>query len=714
MSATGGTALIVGLWYQSLGGLVALVEPWTFRGAEQNIYAQSIGLANQESVQLLLEYFDMDTAIRSQSGIQLVQFKVSSQENPRDFQFDDVRDILRNATLAILKHEMEKVESIVGFLVVSNRGMGKYFKSLQQSIRTSEITENDPKALESFAKSSAPSHFFQNKRRQSKNSVGLGSIRHEEEIKSGDLGSPQKTMGDFAQSITYSKAKEWGFPPDQCITACLKAMMNFSYASAQPAKLSTALHLWLKTWGVLPHEYEGYIARIVGELIKPSNDGKPWDSQSIMCRVFDSSSAQPITLTSIWPAVIRDLRNRNWPDPPTRKLVTQKGTPAWMLDRSDLLLGLPYSFLERPEGTTDPEDPYFINLNILPRIFTLVGPGGVGKSGLLAQLFTEIGGAAWDWETNCFKHNPKFIGYPVILEPDEGIIEGISGVLKKWGGRNDALDYPIERLATANNLLDSDSAVWVGIDGLDEIPDEHLNQLARSLANCADSHPEIRLVLTSRPEQFDLILPILNAKGLHRKIPVYEFNIDQARDALTLATNGELRLKPQTADILTAGQVKNTASILRSYGLTEFERSIRQPLLIGVVRRLYEKGKGLALIQDAYNEDAGALRCLATEYMYTFCERVQRRLNCSYVTPRKIFKALKQLASKTKEPQKANRTVWMKVCESELDGLVPWGLLIAQCAASGLIQALGNGAFEWRHPFVGRNLPTMEENPAWQ
>lgn len=94
----------------------------------------------------------------------------------------------------------------------------------------------------------------------------------------------------------------------------------------------------------MPDEYRRYSTQILGELQLPSSDGKPWDRLSIMRHMFDSPSAVPLTPSQVWPAVISDLRNRRWPDPPTPQLITQEGMANWMLDRSALLRGLPYSF----------------------------------------------------------------------------------------------------------------------------------------------------------------------------------------------------------------------------------------------------------------------------------------------------------------------------------------------------------------------------------
>lgn len=362
----------------------------------------------------------------------------------------------------------------------------------------------------------------------------------------------------------------------------------------------------------------------------------------------------------------------------------------------------------------DREEWHFVDSSVPARIFALVGLGGTGKSALLAHLFDEIGRGVWDWNANALRPDPRFIGYPVILEADPNVLDGISGALGKWTHRRVAVDRPIERFATTNKLAENEPAVWVGFDGIDEVPDEQLNQIARALANCVDSHPHARLIITSRPEQLGSVLPILNAKGLLRRLVIDEFGIDEAREAVQQATNRELRLKPRVTDILTAGQIGDSALIPQGIEPNEFEGSATQPLFIGVIQRMYDRDKRIDLIQAAYDEDPAALRELAQEYVYVLCERVRRRLIQKYVNERKIFNALKQLATDVIDPPRANRTDWRKVCEAQLNDLVTWGVLNAQCAASGLIRDLGSGAFEWRHPFVGRYLPAMKESKAWQ
>lgn len=716
MAATGGAAQAVGIWYQSLGGAAALVAPWTFAGPEGDVRGESADVYGGERLQLLLEYFDMDAATRGRHGVELIQFKVSSQQPPPGFGLEEVREIFRNATLAILRHQRQSAEPIVGFIVASNRQSGTYFNALQQAVRNLTVDVNSPESLAAFAGTAAPASLFRNTRPKGggpENGIDTAPTDDNEANEPDQGDGPEKTMRDFARGVTRGKAEEWGFSAELCIEACLKAMGNFAFALAHPESLSDALHEWLRSWGILSNEYEGYVNRILGELQMQTLRGNTSDAWSVMNRIFDSPNAVPITPPNVWAAVIGDLRGRLWPDPPTPHLITHNGSVDWLLDRSSILSGLPYSFADDPTAVADPGNQHYINVGAPPRIFALVGPGGAGKSGLLARLFAHIGGGVWDWDANDIRPETQFIGYPVILEADENALNAIPGILGNWGGRSIAIDSPIERLAAANRLTGNEPAVWVGLDGMDEVPDEHLPQLAKRLANYVDGHPRMRLVLTSRPEQFDLIIRRLNARGLVRRLKVDEFDDEEGREAVLRATNRELRLRTRAMDVRTIGEVSNTRRVPYDVEPNEFEQSIRQPLFVGVIRRIYEQPDGILIIQAAYDEDQDALKILAQEYVHVFCERVQRRLNRSYATVRRIFEALRQLATEAGNPAGASRGDWMKVCESQLNGLVEWGLLYMQCKASGLIRDLGSGAFEWRHPFVGRYLPIMEANPAW-
>src|ERR1044072_4165916 len=124
MAETGGAATVLGIWYQSLGAVASLVSEWKFDGERDIVDGESLMSSSGERLKLFLDYFDMDAALRRRQGVQLIQFKVSSQQKLPDFDLDDVREIFQNATQAILKHESEPTDRITGFLVASNRPMG--------------------------------------------------------------------------------------------------------------------------------------------------------------------------------------------------------------------------------------------------------------------------------------------------------------------------------------------------------------------------------------------------------------------------------------------------------------------------------------------------------------------------------------------------------------------------------------------------------------
>ncbi len=109
---------------------------------------------------MILEYYDMDAAIQDRNDTTLVQFKVSSQQYPPSFGPEEVRDILRNATQAILKHERENASPIAGFIVASNRPAGDSFSALQQVVRSLKIDMNSPESLQDFADEPAPSNLI--------------------------------------------------------------------------------------------------------------------------------------------------------------------------------------------------------------------------------------------------------------------------------------------------------------------------------------------------------------------------------------------------------------------------------------------------------------------------------------------------------------------------------------------------------------------------
>jgi hypothetical protein len=395
----------------------------------------------------------MDTELRSDQGITLIEFKVTSQQDPSSFSLSDVRDILQNATLAILNHERDVTsDPINAFILASNRPIGKQFTELQEARRN--IGADTREFFTKFANEPASSTLFS-----------------ESKGKTKDKGSTARTMFDFARSVTRGKASQWGVDSRQCAEACLKAISRFAFAEANPAQLGEALRGWFRKWGILPGEDDKYMASILGALLLQSQNGMTCDELSIMRRVFDSPMAVPITARSIWQSVVDDLRASVWKDPPTQSLIPPQGFVRWMLNRSDLLRRLPYDFVEDipADPDPDPEDPYYASGKVPPRIFVLVGSGGVGKTALMTNLFVQVAGVLWDWETGIIREAGVFRGCPIIKNAAVNALDGIASALMKWGGRKEILEYPVERLAAAYQIGASDPAVWLGIDGLDEV-----------------------------------------------------------------------------------------------------------------------------------------------------------------------------------------------------------------------------------------------------
>lgn len=679
MATNGGSALAVGIWYQTLGAATALIAPWQFTGGLGGIHGESAAIYDDADMSLLLESFDMDATVTSAEGIRLIQFKATSQPHAPEFASAEIREIFRNATQAILRHEASNAGSVVRFIVATNRPIG-HLALLQDLIARFDLDRNDPSFLTAFGNLEAPAELF-------------------------SPSAQGRTVHQLARSIVWQKAGDWGVSADECVNACLHAISLFAFAQANHVNLLNALHGWFHTWGILPSEFETYTANILGQLMSQSISGKPNDKVSLMRKAFDSELAIPITAKHIWKNVVDDLAGRMGPDPPTPRPIRSHGLEPWILQRSRRLNGLPSEFSEHLNNETS-EASLVVGP---PRIFVLVGDGGSGKSIIMAQLFARIAGSVWDWDREDMLNDPTFIGCPIIQAAEPGALEGIPGSLMRWGRRSHLISQPVERIALANGIGQADPAVWLGIDGMDEVSVGQFLPLARTIANYADNHPGIRFVLTSRPEQFGTIKSELNAKGMLRELPIDEFTFDEGINALLQATDFKLKVRG-TSHHSEVG-TREPGAELTDYNA--FERGLHQPLFVGVIRRLFEKGR-LELIQRAYNGDAEGLEIVATEYTYTFCERAQRRLSHPFVTAQKIFQALKKLSNDATNPTAATAAVWKSISELVLDDHVQWNTLYTQCVSSGLIRGLGSGSFEWRQPSVAEYLPHMEERQEWQ
>jgi hypothetical protein len=491
-------------------------------------------------------------------------------------------------------------------------------------------------------------------------------------------------------------------------------MALFSFANAHPTKLSDDLERWLYTWGILPSECDNFVANILGTLLMHSIEGTSSDEFSIMRKIFSSETAVPVTARYILKSVVDDLIQRIWQDP-TASPIGTNGVQPWMLDRtSSYLNGLPYSFPDTIDQMVFEAGPDLDTRVGEARIFVIVGPGGSGKSILLAQLVAAVVTSVWDWEAAEIRSNPNFLGCPIVQAAEHQALSGIETAMMRWGGRREAVSQTVERLALANGIKDTAPAVWLGVDGADELSIDHLRPLANAIANYAANHPGVRIVLTSRPDQFLAIKDDLNIFGMLRELRVDEFTGDEPIKAVLRATDDKLRTDRRVGGRLEVGSREPTPELKDiTVESVNFERSIRQPLFVGVIRRLYEQGE-LALIQSAYDGDTASLIRLTSEYLYTFCERAQRRLNNPYVTARRVFEALKRLAIDGANPIARNVGLWKMICEKDLDDHITWNILYTQCISSGLIDGSGAGAFEWRHPLVGEYLPKMEMRPGWQ
>jgi hypothetical protein len=702
---TGGAALTVGVWYQTLGAFAALVS-WKFSGAPGNVFGEGMAAESyNDQFRLFLEYFDMDAALHSTAGVSYVQFKVTSQQSPDAFAREDVREILRNATKAILEHEKQSSVPVNAFIVATNIPIGQ-FALLQQVRETVSKAPTDPDFFASFAELDAPSGLFPEKSNDEETEDSVDSNLHDE-------STSVRTMRELARSITWGYATKWKFTALQCVNACLRAMAFFRFADAHPTKLNDELERWLYTWGILPSECDNFVSKILGTLLTRSVEKKSNDEFSVMQKIFSSETAVPITARSIWKAVVDDLVRRSWQGP-TPFPISSKGVQSWLWDRSPYLNGLPYSFSNDIIQTQFEAGPDFETRMGPARIFVIVGPGGSGKSILLAQLVAAVASSVWDWETGDINSDPKFLGCPIVQAASPHVLAGIDASMMRWGRRREAVPQSVERIALANGINDSAPAVWLGIDGVDELSVDQLRPLANEIANYASDHPGARIVVTSRPDQFLAIRDELNANGMLREIQVDEFRGDEPIQAVRRATEYKLRMDERLGGRLEVGSREPTQELRdTTIQSSHFERSIRQPLFVGVIRRLYEEGK-LDLIQSAYEGDGASLRTLTTEYVHTFCDRASHRLNTPYIRALHVFEALRKLAIDGEKPPARNAALWKMICEEILDDHVTWNALYTQCISSGLIKGLGAGAFEWTHSLVGEYLPDMKKRPDWQ
>lgn len=666
MGATGGAATAIGIWYQTIGAAAALIHPWTFKSIEPYLEFEKTAIAYDQRPKLIVEYFDMDAAIIEQGKAELIQFKVSTQRDPSGFTRVEVWEILQNATRAILRHENEKSEKIVGFIVASNRPMGLCFNDLQETVKSPVVELDNPEFLAQFANAPAPSSLFP---------MSTKKATSTEECTTGK-------MRDLALEIMCVNGKQSKEKTKERIDACLKAMACFRFANAKPDHLKEKLHEWFQTWGILKDEGGVFIDLIVGALQSNSSTDTAHTEISIMNRMFHSEDAVPISPRYVWQDVVKHLLIRRAPDPPTENYIERNGVPHWLLNRTALLRGLPYKYQEDPTAELASKKSYSKNIEVQPRIIALVGDGGNGKSALMYHLLEQIARGVWDWEAEDFQPEPKFIGYPIIRPPGRTAIEAIRGALENWGHRYNYTQDPIKRFAAASRCKEGDSAVWVGLDGVDEVSEANLSDLAYDLANWAYSNTNVRFVLTCREEHFGLMINGLSQDGLMRHINVSEFNLDDAWYAVMKATNEEFQ-RPQLTSYAAVGERKDVGMIPAA-DPEGFEESIRQPLFVGVIRSVYIN-RGVHCIKAAYEGNTDAFKIIAKEYIDVFCERVRRRFNRTHVNHKGIFRALKQVAENVDKPQRENQSYWKSACKKHLGGRIEWYMLFDQCVDSGLI-----------------------------
>lgn len=681
MAATGGAALVVGIWYQLLGAAATLIG----EGLECDevgpncAQLEATRKVRGERSRIVVEYFDMDAVRLDQEKIELYQFKVSTQLDLPGFNKEEVRKILENATQAILKHEREnKPEKIVSFVLASNRQIGQCLADLRQAVKDNPVELDNPELLAEFGEVKTPASLF---------------------------GNGKRKMRDYALSITQRQASRWDATKEESVNACLKAMAGFRFAQARSYKLRQEIERWLQTWGILESELESFTGSMLGVLFDATRTSKPLDKISIMEQVLNSKGARPIAPCEIWLDVVEGIWNQSQ-DLPTRDLIGPNGPAKWLLGRPTLLRGLPKRYEEDLNVGTYSGETYFVNIKIPPRIFALVGPGGTGKTTLMRWLFAEIAGEMWDWEAETFQSNLNFYGYPILAAAAKSPLENVDGALERWGRRTNFVEPAIKRFVAACGGEGEEPVIWLGLDGVDEMRDASLLEFAKEVANLTNNNRNLRIVLTCRDSQFQHMVQYLSHYGLMRHIEINEFDSEEAQTAVKSATNNELKLGPTPAHPTARGPRRDAPRVVSSSNSENFFKSLQQPLFIGVVQYFYRK-YGIDEIQKAYEGDQEARKRIATEYIHIFCERMKNRLGNVYIDKWEIFRALKQLAKEVESPQSATLPHWNRVCRPPLEG----HQLYRQCIASGLISETDGewGAFEWRHPDVGEYLPTMEK-----
>lgn len=711
MSASGGAALAAGIWYQSVIALAFIVEEWTFDRPTAPTPANCAILTEAQKVTGFLEYFDMDYAQAAPEGLQLIQCKVSNQEDLSPFSPGEIREIFDNATRAILRHRRNSVQPVTGFVLASNRPPGAHLQALEKTLQSVDPTADMASYMKAVGAASVPADLFILPKAEPNGGTPATTDLSSSDPDPAAEEQTRRTFADLARNLTRNLPKELGSYEER-VEACLTALAHFTFARANPQRLVEALERWLSTWGILPQEYQRHLDSLLGALYRISMQGSSFDAPSVMQQALGSPNALPLAFGDIGSQVIRELRGYQWPDLPTPRLSDPRQTGGWMLERTGLLRGLPHGYEEDTapssldaliSSTYPNEEP--------PRIFALVGPGGVGKSGLMARLFNSVGEGLWDWDAEVIRHDERFIGYPLLLPAVETAFQDLEGVIARWAERTGNLSDPVHRCAVANGITPPDPALWIGLDGLDELPDLYLVPLARKISSFAAAQPQVRIVLTTRGLQYELIEKVLNTRGLLRCIPVAEFGVDEAAEAVFRATEGGLQLPSDGAPTAVGTRTElNKASSERN----ELVDSSRQPLFVGVLRLVYSQPGGLAIIQAAYEDDSDAWTALGETFIHVFCDRVHRRLNNPNVTRSGVFCAVQQLAREVGNPALAAWSDWERVCQDQLDGFVSANAFAAQCAASGLIRDRRGAAYEWRHARVGRYLPRMKASREWQ
>jgi hypothetical protein len=254
MAIGGGAAQLIGIWFQSLGAIASIVDPWHFSGVPGAATGSAMLAGAEDQLKVMLEYFDMDAARWTPKQFDLLQFKVGTQENPQSFTLEELRAILRNAALAVLRHRRQHGQPITGFILASNRPPGTAVQALQRMTADARKGLTAEPTMSVISAIPAPERLFRRESGRGKKAVAKRRTRRS---RTAGSGSGLRTLGALATEIAAEMTDAEDFSPEDRVAACVTALAHFRFAFATPSGSTEVLWRWFRTWGLLSHEYEG-------------------------------------------------------------------------------------------------------------------------------------------------------------------------------------------------------------------------------------------------------------------------------------------------------------------------------------------------------------------------------------------------------------------------------------------------------------------------